>query len=101
MSLKKVAMYKLYIKIIFDFVIAFLIMLFLLPLIIIITIMILIQNKENPFSFKIARGKILQDDTLRNRLQSNSRRMIVERYEQTLLWEALLKEYQNLIAKNN
>ncbi len=50
-------MYKLYIKIIFDFVIAFLIMLFLLPLIIIITIMILIQNKENPFFFQERPGK--------------------------------------------
>lgn len=39
---------------------------------------------------------MLSDEPLRNRLKSNARRMIVERYEQRVVWEALLKEYQGM-----
>jgi glycosyltransferase involved in cell wall biosynthesis len=42
---------------------------------------------------------LYKDHTLRNRLASKSRQMIVDRYDQRELWAALLKEYQNLIKQ--
>lgn len=38
--------------------------------------------------------KLMQDKNLFNKLQTNSRKMIVERYEQQLVWEAILTEYR-------
>jgi glycosyltransferase involved in cell wall biosynthesis len=39
---------------------------------------------------------LMEDEALRLRLKANSRSMIVERYEQRVVWEAILGEYQNL-----
>jgi glycosyltransferase involved in cell wall biosynthesis len=39
---------------------------------------------------------LLEDEALRLRLKANSRRMIVERYEQRVVWEAILGEYERL-----
>lgn len=39
---------------------------------------------------------ILDDEALRLQMKSNSRSMIVERYEQNVVWQALLAEYQNM-----
>lgn len=47
-----------------------------------------------------AMEKIQLDETLRNKLQSNARKMIVNRFEQSLLWEALLEEYQRLLQES-
>lgn len=43
-----------------------------------------------------AMEKIKEDETWRNQLAANSRKMIVERYEQKMVWEALLEEYKLL-----
>jgi glycosyltransferase involved in cell wall biosynthesis len=43
--------------------------------------------------------ELLYENTdLRNILKSNARKMITSRYEQKVVWEAILKEYQALIA---
>jgi len=39
---------------------------------------------------------LLEDSRLRNRLKQNARSMITSRYEQRMVWEALLAEYRNL-----
>ncbi len=44
--------------------------------------------------------KIINDDVWRNQLASNARDKIVSRYEQKLVWEALLNEYNNLLIEN-
>lgn len=43
-----------------------------------------------------AMKKMVEDKSYRERLQKNARAMIVERYEQQLVWEAILQEYQKL-----
>jgi glycosyltransferase involved in cell wall biosynthesis len=40
---------------------------------------------------------LIENNILRNNLRSNARKMIVSRYEQNIVWNALLKEYQALI----
>jgi glycosyltransferase involved in cell wall biosynthesis len=44
----------------------------------------------------IAMKKIIQDFSLRNHLQENTRSMIVSRFEQITVWKALLAEYKKL-----
>jgi len=39
---------------------------------------------------------LLENSDLRNQLKQNARSMITSRYEQKVVWEALLKEYRNL-----
>ena len=39
---------------------------------------------------------LMTDENYFKKLQSNSREMIVSRYEQKLVWEAILQEYKNL-----
>lgn len=36
-----------------------------------------------------------------NKLQINARNMIQSRYEQQVVWDALLKEYKTLLQKSN
>jgi len=57
----------------------------------------LIVPPKNTDALKQAMQQIEQDETLRTKLQSNAREMIVDRFEQTVLWEALLEEYQRLL----
>ncbi|RTY92291.1 glycosyltransferase family 4 protein [Flavobacterium sp. GT3R68] len=45
-----------------------------------------------------AMQKLLQDTDLRNHLQQQSRNLIISRYEQKLVWEALLLEYRKFDA---
>lgn len=42
----------------------------------------------------------ITDKKLLSELRSNARQMITSRYEQKIVWEALLKEYQSLERKN-
>lgn len=44
--------------------------------------------------------KMLNDKSWRNRLVSNARDKIVSRFEQQLVWDALLNEYNNLLIEN-
>jgi hypothetical protein len=41
------------------------------------------------------------DETWRKELQKKSRQLIVERYEQQIVWDALLAEYKTLMALRN
>ncbi|RIY36394.1 glycosyltransferase family 1 protein [Capnocytophaga canis] len=50
---------------------------------------------------KLAMKKMREDKSLYYSLQQNSRRMIVERYQQEAVWKALLEEYNFLIAGRN
>lgn len=40
--------------------------------------------------------KLLEDKDLFNKLKSNARKMIVDRYEQKLVWQAILEEYKKV-----
>ncbi len=40
--------------------------------------------------------KLFEDDIIRNHLQQNARQMIVSRYEQSVVWQAILEEYKSL-----
>jgi glycosyltransferase involved in cell wall biosynthesis len=44
--------------------------------------------------------KLMQDEQLYKHLASNSREMITSRYEQKLVWEALLQEYKQLLVNS-
>ena len=61
----------------------------------------LIVPPKNTDTLKQAMQQIEQDETLRTKLQRNAREMIVDRFEQTVLWEALLNEYQTLLKNQN
>lgn len=50
-------------------------------------------------ALKDAMELLLEDDMLRKKIKSNAREMITSRYEQQIVWEALLKEYKDLEAK--
>jgi len=56
---------------------------------------ILIPPKDTNDLFT-AMKKIMLDSSLRSHLQTNARPMIVSRFEQILVWKALLAEYQKL-----
>ena len=45
--------------------------------------------------------KIKEDETLRNSLQKNAHTMIASRFEQKKIWDALLKEYQELLSEED
>lgn len=47
-------------------------------------------------SIKLAMKKIMNDSEFYNRLRFNSRAMIVSRYEQKVVWQALLEEYKKM-----
>lgn len=46
-------------------------------------------------------AELLNDKALFSYLKSNSRRMITESYEQSVVWNALLDEYRKLLGKND
>jgi glycosyltransferase involved in cell wall biosynthesis len=52
-----------------------------------------VKNKE---SLSEKMEAMIGDSALRNRLKQNAREMIISRYEQKMVWEALLAEYKSL-----
>lgn len=54
---------------------------------------------KNTEAIKIAMQKMKVDTDYYNHLQQNARPMIQSRYEQKVVWEALLEEYNSLISK--
>jgi glycosyltransferase involved in cell wall biosynthesis len=56
----------------------------------------LIIPPKNQEALKEKMELLIHDIDLRNRLKSNAREMITSRYEQKLVWEALLEEYKRL-----
>lgn len=58
----------------------------------------LIIPPKNTDALESAMEQLLVDKEFYTHLQSNARRMIVERYEQRYFWELLLQEYQEQLA---
>lgn len=56
---------------------------------------------KNVSNLKEAMHKIFTNNEWRLELKLNSRPMISERYEQKVIWEALLAEYKSLLAQKN
>ena len=56
---------------------------------------------KNSDKLKVAMEKILSDTDLYQKLKINSRPMIQSRYEQSVIWNELLKEYKTLLKENN
>lgn len=54
----------------------------------------IIVPARNSNAVEAAMRKLLQDDVFRNHLQQQSRNLIISRYEQKTVWEALLLEYR-------
>lgn len=54
----------------------------------------LIVPPKDILALQEAMEKLITDNTLYQKLKSNARRMIVERYEQTYFWSLLLEEYK-------
>lgn len=61
----------------------------------------MIVPAKNSEKLKSAMNKILSDTDLYHTLKMNSRPMIQSRYEQSVIWNELLKEYQTLLKENN
>ncbi len=55
---------------------------------------LLIPKKDEDALYN-AMEKLLKDEVLFNKLKSNARTMIEERFDQQKVWECILKEYQN------
>lgn len=60
----------------------------------------LIIPVKNSDAIRNAMDRLLNDNKLYNQLRANSREMIVNRFEQAKLWEALLEEYKTLLAQH-
>lgn len=58
----------------------------------------LIIPPKNTQALQEAMQGLLSDKELYKKLQENAREMICNRYEQKLVWEALLKEYERLVG---
>lgn len=56
---------------------------------------------KNSDKLKAAMEKLLSDTDLYQKLKINSRPMIQSRYEQSVIWNELLKEYKTLLKENN
>src|SRR5690554_5418538 len=52
-------------------------------------------------ALRVTMQKISSDKMFYNKLQINARNMIQSRYEQQVVWDALLKEYKTLLQKSN
>lgn len=50
-------------------------------------------------SIKLAMIKLKEDEVLYQKLKQNSRLIIVSRYEQSVVWNALLNEYNTLLKE--
>jgi glycosyltransferase involved in cell wall biosynthesis len=59
----------------------------------------LIIPSKNSIALQMAMIKLVEDKELFKNLKSNARQMITSRYEQKLVWEALLMEYQTLLKE--
>jgi glycosyltransferase involved in cell wall biosynthesis len=56
----------------------------------------LIISPKNKEQLKAKMQMILENSDLRNQLKQNARSMITSRYEQKMVWEALLEKYKSL-----
>ncbi|MBL0766433.1 glycosyltransferase family 4 protein [Marivirga atlantica] len=58
----------------------------------------LIVPVKNAVLLKVAMEKLISDDSFRKVMASNARQSIVENYQQETVWNAILKEYQQLLS---
>lgn len=58
----------------------------------------IIPSKDREYLYKVMH-KIISDEAWRKQLAGNARDKIVSRYDQQLVWDALLKEYKNLLTE--
>lgn len=56
-------------------------------------IIIPVKNSDAIYN---AMDRFIKDETLMNKLKTNARKMIVDRYEQQVVWDAILAEYKRL-----
>ena len=56
---------------------------------------------KNISALSQAMQQMIDNPTVREKLADNARPLIVSRYEQALVWEALLEEYKNLLREKN
>ena len=61
----------------------------------------LIIPSKNKEQLQAKMQLLLNDSGLRNQLKQNTRNMITSRYEQKLVWEALLEEYERIMEQQN
>lgn len=54
---------------------------------------------KNSEAIKISMKKMIDDKDFYHKLKNNARPMIESRYEQSIVWEAVLEEYNQLISK--
>lgn len=55
---------------------------------------------KNVQALSKAMQRMLEDKEWRKQLQQNAREMIASRYEQKMVWEALLEEYTRILEEN-
>lgn len=55
---------------------------------------------KNPNELQQAMEKMLMDKPFYEQLKTNARKMIKSRYEQSVVWQALLEEYNSLLNNN-
>jgi len=58
----------------------------------------LIVPSKDVEALQQAMFKLMEDQNLHQKLKSNARDIITSRYEQQLVWEALLEEYNQLLG---
>lgn len=61
----------------------------------------IIVPAKNVITLQQQMVRLTQDAQLYNNLKENARKMIIDRYSQDLVWNELLKEYQQLIKEKN
>lgn len=61
----------------------------------------LIVPTKDSNSLQDAMLKLIEDNSLLNKLSENSRKRIIENYDQKFVWNELLKEYNNLLEKKS
>lgn len=59
----------------------------------------LIIPKKNTDALQSAMLELIKNPDLKTKLAQNARKMIVERFDQKMVWEALLHEYQQILAQ--
>ncbi len=59
----------------------------------------LIIGVKNTIELEQSMLNILSDEDLYSKLKANSRKMIISRYQQNVVWVALLEEYHRLLGK--
>ena len=60
----------------------------------------IIIPSKNTIALQKAMSKMMNEEVFYNELQQNSRKMIVAKYEQKVVWQAILEEYRKLEVRS-